>query len=175
MQKNYSLLTERPGKALFFFALPMILGNLLQLTYNAADSAIIGKTLGENSLAAVSAAGPVMTLSILGASGIGIGSAVIISRLYGAGDKAGVRREFATTVLSGPRSPPSFLQQGYCFRSICSHGSVRRRQCAARRSSTCGSSLSASCSISNTTSCPIPCGQSETPGLPCCFWEFPAF
>ncbi len=86
---------------LLSYAVPMILGNLLQLTYNAADSAIIGKTLGENSLAAVSAAGPIMTLVILGASGIGIGSAVIISRLYGAGDKAGVRREFATTVLFG--------------------------------------------------------------------------
>ena len=39
---------------LIHFAIPMILGNLLQLTYNAVDSIIISKFLGETALAAVS-------------------------------------------------------------------------------------------------------------------------
>ena len=47
-------LTEgRPFRALLIFALPVIGGNLFQLFYTLADSVIVGKTLGTNSLAAV--------------------------------------------------------------------------------------------------------------------------
>lgn len=84
---------------LLSYTVPMILGNLMQLTYNAADSVIIGKTLGEDALAAVSTANPIMTIMILGASGIGIGAGVIMSRFYGAGDGEKLKREFSTTVL----------------------------------------------------------------------------
>ena len=83
------------------YAIPMILGNIMQLTYNAVDSVIIGKILGKNALAAVSTSNPVMTIMILGASGIGIGAGVIMSRLYGGGDLEGLRREFCTTLVMG--------------------------------------------------------------------------
>ena len=50
-------LTEGPiAQTLIAFALPLFLGNLFQLTYNAVDSIVIGKFAGENALAAVSAA-----------------------------------------------------------------------------------------------------------------------
>ena len=81
------------------YAIPMILGNIMQLTYNAVDSVIIGKCLGETALAAVSTSGPIMTIMVLGASGIGIGASVIMSRYYGAGDRAALKREFSTTVI----------------------------------------------------------------------------
>ena len=77
----------------------MILGNILQLTYNAADSVIIGKCLGEEALAAVSTSNPVMTVMVLGASGLGIGASVIMSRFYGAKDRENFRKEFSTTIL----------------------------------------------------------------------------
>ena len=80
-------------------ALPMILGNYMQLTYNAADSVIVGKSLGENALAAVSTVNPVMTMMVLFSSGIGIGASVLMSRFFGAGEKERLKREFATTVL----------------------------------------------------------------------------
>lgn len=83
------------------YAIPMILGNILQLTYNAVDSIIIGKCLGENSLAAVSTANPIMTIMILGASGIGVGASVLISRFYGAGDMENLKKEFSTTLIFG--------------------------------------------------------------------------
>lgn len=86
---------------LIAYAIPMILGNILQLTYNAVDSIIIGKCLGESSLAAVSTSNPIMTIMILGASGVGMGASVIISRLYGSGDHKALKREFATTVIFG--------------------------------------------------------------------------
>ena len=81
------------------YALPMVLGNVLQLTYNAVDSIIIGKCLGENALAAVSAANPIITIMVLGASGIGIGAAVLMSRFYGARQMDILQKEFATTEI----------------------------------------------------------------------------
>ena len=43
---------------IILYALPMIFGNFLQLSYNMADSVIIGKLLGKNPLAACSASTP---------------------------------------------------------------------------------------------------------------------
>ena len=83
------------------YAIPMILGNILQLTYNAVDSMIISKFIGENALAAVSTSNPIMTIMILGASGVGMGASIIISRLYGAGERERVKREFSTTLIFG--------------------------------------------------------------------------
>lgn len=83
------------------YAIPMILGNILQLTYNAVDSMIISKYIGENALAAVSTSNPIMTIMILGASGVGMGASIIISRLYGADEKDKIKREFSTTAIFG--------------------------------------------------------------------------
>lgn len=66
------------------YAIPMILGNILQLTYNAVDSIIIGKFLGENALAAVSTSDPIFTILVLGASGVSLGASVMISKFKGA-------------------------------------------------------------------------------------------
>lgn len=89
------------ARHLIAYALPLILGNLFQLTYNAVDSIVIGKFAGENALAAVSAANPVMTIVILGVSGVSIGASVLMSRFYGAGDEDALRREVATTIGFG--------------------------------------------------------------------------
>lgn len=86
---------------LLAYALPLILGNFFQLTYNAVDSIVIGKFAGEGALAAVSAANPVMTIVILGVSGISIGASVLMSRFYGAGQEETLRREVATTIVFG--------------------------------------------------------------------------
>ena len=51
-------------KQLVTFALPMILGNMFQLTYNAVDAIIVGRFVGTNSLAAVGAANPIMNIVI---------------------------------------------------------------------------------------------------------------
>lgn len=86
---------------LLAYALPLILGNFFQLTYNAVDAIVIGKFAGEGALAAVSAANPVMSIVILGVSGISIGASVLMSRFYGAGQEKLLRREVATTILFG--------------------------------------------------------------------------
>ena len=95
-------MTQGPIRGhLLSYAIPMILGNLLQLTYNAVDSIIIGKFVGAQALAAVSTANPIMTIAVLGVSGLSIGAGVLLSNFYGAKDAQKLKREFSTTVLFG--------------------------------------------------------------------------
>lgn len=89
------------SRHLLAYAVPMIAGNILQLTYNAVDSVIIGKYLGEDALAAVGTANPVMTIMILGASGVSIGASVLISKFYGARDEKRLKKELSSTVIVG--------------------------------------------------------------------------
>ena len=83
------------------YALPLILGNLFQLLYNAVDSVVIGRYAGEAAVAAVSASNPVMTIAVLGVSGLTIGASVLMSRFFGAEDHTSLRRETATICLFG--------------------------------------------------------------------------
>ena len=53
--ENDYLIQKKPLNALIIFALPMIIGNLFQQTYTMADSAIVGRLVGEQALAAVGA------------------------------------------------------------------------------------------------------------------------
>lgn len=78
--KKYDMLKDAPGRSLFFFALPMILGNLFQQFYNMADSVIVGKCVGEDALAAVGASYSLTTVFIMIAIGGGIGASVITSQ-----------------------------------------------------------------------------------------------
>ena len=73
----------RITRHLFSFTIPLILGNLFQLTYNAVDSIIIGRFAGDHALAAVGTADPVMNLLILGITGLCIGSSSLMSSFYG--------------------------------------------------------------------------------------------
>ena len=82
--KKYSMLTDSPGKSLFFFALPMILGNLFQQFYTTVDSIIVGQFVGEDALAAIGASYSLTTVFIMIAIGGGIGASVIISQYLGA-------------------------------------------------------------------------------------------
>lgn len=56
------------------FTIPLILGNLFQLTYNAVDSIIVGHFIGKEALAAVGICNPVTTLVILFLNGLCMGS-----------------------------------------------------------------------------------------------------
>ena len=76
MNKNKDyLITEKPSRALFAFALPMIIGNLFQQAYNIVDSAIVGHYVGETALAAVGASYALTSIFICVAIGGGISAA----------------------------------------------------------------------------------------------------
>lgn len=98
--KKYSMLTDSPGKSLFFFALPMILGNLFQQFYSAVDSIIVGQYVGEDALAAVGASYSLTTVFIMIAIGGGIGASVIISQYLGAGLFRKMKTSVYTALIS---------------------------------------------------------------------------
>lgn len=89
------------AKHLIRFAIPMILGNLFQLTYNAVDSIIVGRCLGTDAIAAVGAANPIMNVAIFFIGGICMGASVLMSQYYGAQDYEKLKREISTTLLAG--------------------------------------------------------------------------
>ena len=77
-----NLITQPPARSLFFFALPMIIGNLFQQFYNMADSIIVGNLVGEEALAAVGASYSFTTVFIMIAIGGGIGASVIAFAVF---------------------------------------------------------------------------------------------
>ena len=90
-----------PHSHLWRYALPLLLGNWLQLSYNAADSIIAGRFIGQEALAAEGIAGPVMNLVILAISGVCIGSGVLMSEAFGGKDMDKLRKTLANTLLFG--------------------------------------------------------------------------
>lgn len=67
------------------FALPLLAGNLLQQLYNVADTAIVGKQLGDDALAAVGATGSVTYLFYTLCLGLATGAGIMIAQFFGAG------------------------------------------------------------------------------------------
>ena len=77
----------RPWKRIMEFAMPMLVGNLAQQLYNTADSVIVGRYVGDNALAAVGSAGPILNLLLALFVGISTGAGIVISQSYGARDR----------------------------------------------------------------------------------------
>ncbi len=95
-------LTEGPiGKALASFAMPILLGQLLQQLYNLADAWVVGKFACNEAFAAVTSVGSITFFVIGFFNGIGIGGGVVISRYFGAGDDENVRKSIHTNLLFG--------------------------------------------------------------------------
>lgn len=90
-----------PMKLLFHFTIPLILGNIFQLTYNTVDTIIVGRFASEGALAAVGTCDPIMSLLILGVSGICVGASVLMSNFLGAGKYDQLKQEFQTTLILG--------------------------------------------------------------------------
>ena len=89
------------AKSLIAFAVPLVLGNLFQLAYNAVDGMVVGRFAGDGALAAVGTADPVMNLLILGVTGLCIGAGVLMSNFFGAGDYAQLKKELAAMLALG--------------------------------------------------------------------------
>lgn len=75
-------------KTMLLFAVPMILGNLLQQVYNIADTIIVGRYIGADALAAVGSAYTLMTFLTSVIIGLCMGSGAVFSIAYGAGNEA---------------------------------------------------------------------------------------
>ena len=79
-----------PWKRIAEFALPMLLGNFAQQLYNTADSVIVGIYVGDNALASVGSAMPILNLLLALFVGISTGAGIVISQHFGAKDREGL-------------------------------------------------------------------------------------
>ncbi len=83
---------------LFYFALPLLVGNLFQQLYNMVDTWVIGQTGQSGAFAAVGSVGPIVNIMIGIFSGFASGAGVVISRYFGAHNEEGVRRSVHTAM-----------------------------------------------------------------------------
>lgn len=97
--RNDYLTTEEPMKAILFFAMPMIIGNLFQQIYTMVDSAVVGRYVSAQALAAVGASYALTNIFICVAVGGGIGASVIVSRYFGAMDYQRMRNAVHTAFV----------------------------------------------------------------------------
>ena len=81
-----SMINGSPLKSMLRFALPLLIGNLLQQTYNIIDAAIVGQTLGADALASVGASSSVQFLVLGFCIGICAGFGIPVAKYFGAGD-----------------------------------------------------------------------------------------
>lgn len=88
-----------PWKLIVQFALPIMLGNLLQQLYNTADTIIVGNFEGQQALSSVGACASLTILFTALALGFSIGAGVLISQYFGAGRMQDLRRYAATSIV----------------------------------------------------------------------------
>lgn len=88
MRKNGTtdLIHGSIAKSIFWFSIPLLIGNLFQQLYNTFDSYVVGNYVGKEALAAVGASSPIINMLIGFFMGLATGAGVIIAQYYGAGD-----------------------------------------------------------------------------------------
>ena len=100
MAVNGNELTKGPVMSTMLrFAVPMIIGDLLQQCYNIADTIIVGRFLGTNPLAAVGSAFSLMTFLTSILLGLAMGSGSVFSMRFGRKDEKGLRESVLSSFV----------------------------------------------------------------------------
>ena len=73
-----------PWKQIIRFTIPMLIGNIAQQLYNTVDSIVVGQYVGDNALAAVGSAMPILNLLLVLFIGISMGASIMVSQYFGA-------------------------------------------------------------------------------------------
>ena len=87
-----------PWQRILEFSIPMLIGNIAQQLYNTADSVIVGIYVGDNALAAVGSAMPILNLLLALFVGISTGAGIVISQAYGARDRQGLSKAIGNCI-----------------------------------------------------------------------------
>ncbi|MFH0892973.1 MAG: MATE family efflux transporter, partial [Bacteroidota bacterium] len=93
------LTTGKESKVILFFALPMLIGNVFQQSYNIIDSIIVGNYLGKEAVAAIGAAFPIIFFLISMVIGITSGGTIIVAQFFGAKDYGSVKKTIDTLLI----------------------------------------------------------------------------
>ncbi len=89
----------RPWEKILIFTLPMLLGNIAQQLYNTVDSVVVGKYVGDNALAAVGSAGPILNLLLVLFIGISVGAGIMVSQYLGARKREALSITIGNTIV----------------------------------------------------------------------------
>ena len=87
-----------PWKRILEFSIPMLIGNVAQQLYNTADSIIVGIYVGDNALAAVGSAMPILNLLLALFVGISTGAGIVVSQSFGARDRKGLTESIGNCI-----------------------------------------------------------------------------
>lgn len=102
-------------KTILLFSLPLILGNLLQQTYNTIDSMIVGNYVGSNALAAVGSSTHLINLLISFSQGIAVGCGVLVSQSMGGSNQKNMRLAVHTSLALAVAFGLLISIMGYIF------------------------------------------------------------
>jgi len=97
-KRNIDMTQGNIAAQVMMFAIPLLIGDILQQLYNTCDSMIVGNFLGKQALASVGSTGNVVNILVGLFIGVSTGATVIISRRFGAKDKEGLIIAVRTTV-----------------------------------------------------------------------------
>lgn len=102
MAKSRNLTEGSITKGLWAFALPLMLGNVLQQLYNLVDTWVVGRYIGDSALAAVGSSYTLITFLTSVITGLCLGSSAFISMAYGKKDNRKIKNGiFMSSVMTG--------------------------------------------------------------------------
>lgn len=93
------MLEGSPGKKIVAFAIPMLIGNIAQQLYNTVDSIVVGRYVGDNALAAVGSAGPILNLLLVLFVGVSTGAGIMVSQYFGARQREELSEAIGCTLI----------------------------------------------------------------------------
>ncbi len=97
--KENSLVQGVPWKIILAFAVPVLMGQLLQQLYNTVDTIVVGQFAGEAALAAVGTSHSLVMFFLSLANGFSAGAGVIIAQQFGRGSRDEMRRTAAGSIV----------------------------------------------------------------------------
>ncbi len=101
MKRVQDMTSGSPAKLIFFFALPLMLGNVFQQMYTMVDTIIVGQVVGVEALAALGVCEWIIWLIQGVSSGFSQGFSILISQRFGAEDNDGLRKSVTMSALLG--------------------------------------------------------------------------
>lgn len=89
----------KPWEKIVAFTIPMLIGNIAQQLYNTVDSIVVGKYVGDNALAAVGSANPILNLLLVLFVGISMGVGIMVSQYFGSRDRENLSLTIGSSIM----------------------------------------------------------------------------
>ncbi len=112
-------LTSGPiGKSLLLFAIPLLVGTLIQQLYNTVDLIFVGNFIGKSASAAIGASSLLISCLIGFFNGMSVGSGVVVSQIFGAGDRPRLSKAVHNTMALALAGGLGLMIAGYLLAPV---------------------------------------------------------